>query len=153
TAGAVAADQTICSAGDPTAFTVTTAATGTALTYQWQSSTTDCSSGFSNIAGATGATYRSEEGRAGTKYYRRVVISTLNGIPCSANSNCITVTINNVTAGVVAADQTICSAGDPVAFTVTTAATGTALTYQWQSSTTDCSSGFSNIAGATGATY
>src|SRR5205085_1368292 len=146
TAGVVAADQTICSAGDPAAFTVTTAATGTALTYQWQSSTTSCAAGFTDIAGATSATYDVPAGLATTTYYRRVVTSTLNGIPCTATRNCLTVTIFNATAGVVAADQTLCNAGDPAAFTETVAATGSgALTYQWQSNTTGCGGVFTNI--------
>src|SRR5204862_6550839 len=123
------------------------------LTYQWQSSTTSCAAGFSDIAGATSTTYDPPAGLAVTTYYRRVVTSTLNGVTCTANSNCITVTVNSVTAGTVAADQTICNGGDPAAFTQTAAATGSgALTYQWQSSTTDCTTGFSNIAGATATT-
>jgi hypothetical protein len=155
TAGAVAADQTICSGGDPAAFTETTAATGNgALTYQWQSNTTGCGGTWTNIAGATSATYDAPSGLATTTYYRRVVTSTLGGVPCAANSNCITVTVNNVTPGTVAADQTICSGGDPAAFTQTAAATGAGtLTYQWQSSTTSCAAGFTDIAGATGTTY
>ncbi|HND86835.1 MAG TPA: choice-of-anchor E domain-containing protein, partial [Saprospiraceae bacterium] len=155
TAGVVGSDQTICSGGNPAAFTVTTAATGPGtLTYQWQSSTTSCSAGFADIAGATSATYDAPAGLTVTTYYRRIVTSTLNGVSCTATSNCITVTINNVTAGAVGTDQTICSGGNPAAFTVSTAATGSgALTYQWQSSTTSCSAGFADIAGATSATY
>ncbi|WP_143774438.1 Ig-like domain-containing protein, partial [Niastella vici] len=155
TAGVIAASQTICSGGDPAAFTVTTAATGSGpLTYQWQSSTTDCTNGFTDISGATSATYDAPTGFSVTTYYRRVATSTLSGVPCSATSNCLTVTVNNVTAGTIGTDQTICSGGDPAAFTVTTAATGAGtLSYQWQSSTTSCAAGFSNISGATSATY
>jgi hypothetical protein len=155
TGGTVGSDQTICSGGDPAAFTETVASTGSGvLTYQWQSSTTSCASGFSNIAGATSATYDPPSGLTVTTYYRRVTTSTLNAVPCTANSNCITVTINSVTGGTLSADQTICSGGDPAAFTETVASTGSGvLTYQWQSSTTSCASGFSNIAGATGTTY
>ncbi|WP_216823390.1 hypothetical protein, partial [Niastella vici] len=151
----IATDQTICSGGDPAAFTVTTAATGSgSLTYQWQSSTTSCAAGFSDISGATGSTYDAPGGLAATTFYRRIATSTLNGVPCTATSNCVTVTVNGVTAGTIGTDQTICSGGDPAAFTVTTAATGAgALTYQWQSSTTSCAAGFSNIVGATSATY
>jgi hypothetical protein len=154
TGGTVGSDQTICSGGDPAAFTETVASTGSgALTYQWQSSTTSCAAGFSNIGGATATTYDAPSGVAVTTFYRRVTTSTLNAVPCTANSNCITVTVNNVTGGTVAADQTICSGGDPAAFTQTVASTGTALTYQWQSSTTSCAAGFSDIGGATATTY
>jgi len=155
TGGTVAADQTVCSGGDPALFTQSVAATGTgALTYQWQSNTTSCVAAFTNIAGATLATYDAPSGLAVTTYYRRVTTSTLNAVACTANSNCITVTVNDVTGGTVGSDQTICSGGDPAVFTESVASTGSgALTYQWQSSTTSCAAGFSNIAGATGTTY
>src|SRR5207249_3803439 len=124
------------------------------LTYQWQSSTTNCTTGFLDIGGATGTSYNPPPGLLVTTYYRRVTISTLNTVACAANSNCVTVTVNNVTGGTVAADQTVCSGGDPAAFTQSLASTGSGtLTYQWQSSTTDCNTGFTNIGGATGVTY
>jgi hypothetical protein len=153
--GVIDSDQTICSGGDPDAFTVTVASTGSgALTYQWQSSTTDCITGFTDISGATDATYDAPDGLTDTTYYRRVITSTLNGIACTALSNCVTVLINNVSGGTVETDQTICFGGDPDVFTVPLAATGSgALTYQWQSSTTDCATGFTDISGATDATY
>ena len=151
----IANNQTICSGGNPAAFTNTTAATGTgALSYQWQSSTTSAAAGFSDIAGATSATYDAPSGLTTTTYYQVVIKSTLNGVPCSATSNVLTVTINNVSAGILSQTQTICSAGDAAAFTVTTAATGTgALSYQWQSSTTSNIAGFSDLLGATLSTY
>jgi hypothetical protein len=155
TGGTVGSDQTICQSGDPAAFTQSVASTGSgALTYQWQNSITDCSSNFNNIAGETGITYDPPPGLLTTNYYRRVTTSTLNGVPCTANSNCITVTVNNVSGGTVGSDQTICAGGDPAAFTESLASTGSgALTYQWQSSTTNCSGGFNDIGGATATTY
>jgi hypothetical protein len=155
TGGTIAADQTICSAGDPALLTQSVASTGSgALTYQWQSSTTGCGGAFSNIGGASAITYDPPAGLTVTTTYRRVTTSTLNAIPCTANSNCITVTINNVTGGTVGSDQTICSGGDPALFTESVASTGGGvLSYQWQSSTTGCGGAFSNIGGATSATY
>src|ERR1043166_6035230 len=153
TAGSVSADQTICSPFDPAAFTSVAATGSGVITYQWQSNTTGCGGVFTNIAGATSATYDAPV-IAVTTYYRRVATSTLNGVTCSANSNCITVTVNNLTAGSVSADQTLCSPFDPAAFTSTTAATGAGvITYQWQSNTTGCGGAFTDIAGATSATY
>jgi hypothetical protein len=153
--GTVDADQTICSGGDPEAFTINVAATGSGpLTYQWQSSTTDCATDFTDISGATDATYDVPSGLTDTTYYRRIVTSSLNGVPCTALSNCVTVLINNVSGGTVDADQTICSGGDPESFTINITATGSgALTYQWQSSTTDCATDFTDIPGATNATF
>jgi hypothetical protein len=91
TGGTVAGDQMICSGGDPAAFTEILASTGSALTYQWQGSTTDCSSGFTNINGEMGTTYDVPSGVMVTTYYRRMTTSTLNSVVCTANSNCVTV--------------------------------------------------------------
>jgi hypothetical protein len=150
TAGAVAGNQTICSGGDPAAFTAPTAATGTGtLTYQWQDSPDN--STFNDIGGAMAATY-DPGALTASRFYRRIATSTLNGVACSDISNVLAVTVNDVTASVLASDQTICSGDDPAAFTAPTAATGTgALTYQWQDSPDN--STFNDISGATAATY
>jgi hypothetical protein len=159
TGGQVTVSQTICSNGDPAAFTQTVASTGSGtLTYQWQSCTGSCVS-FTDIAGATGISYDPPAGLLVTTTYRRVTTSTFN--PCgisstnTANSNLVTVTVNNVTGGTITADQSIClDGGDPAAFAQSAASTGSGpLTYQWQSSTTSCAAGFSNIAGATASTH
>jgi hypothetical protein len=135
----VGTNQTVCSGGDPAAFTQSVASTGDGtLTYQWQVSNTDCTTGFTNIEGATNTTYDAPAGITSFTYYRRVTTSTLNGVVCTANSNCIIVIPNDVTGGTVGSDQIVCSGGDPAAFTVTIASTGSGnLTYQWQSTTED----------------
>jgi hypothetical protein len=150
TAGIIAGAQTICAGADPTAFTVTTPASGSTLTYQWQSGSDGIN--YSNISLATSSTYDPPAGITNTTYYRRIAISTLNSVPCSANSNDIIVTVNSVTPGVISGSQSVCPLSDPAAFTETTAATGTALTYQWQSSP-DGTTAWTNITGATLATY
>lgn len=151
-AGAIGDNQTICSGSDPTLLTVATAATGQGtITYQWEVSTTNNTTGYTNVDGATSATYDPPPATVQT-WYRRKVISTLNGISCEAYGNFIEIIINNVSAGTIAGDQTVCVGGNPVAFTVVSAATGSGtLTYQWQSSTDN--STFTNISGATAATY
>jgi hypothetical protein len=152
--GAIAGDQTLCSPFDPAAFTSTTAGTGSGtVTFKWQISTTGCAGTWSDIASATSATYDAPAVSVVTNF-RRVTISTLNGVVCSANSNCLTVTPNNVSSGSVAGDQKVCIGDDPAAFTSTTAGTGSGVvTYQWQSNTTGCSAAFTDIVGATSATY
>jgi PKD repeat protein len=148
--GAVAADQTICSGGDPAAFTSTTDGSGDGtITYQWQSSTDNVT--FTDITGATNATY--DEGvLTQTTYYKRITTSTLNSKACSAASNTITVTVNDVDAGIVAGDQTICNGDNPSAFTSTLAGSGDGtITYRWQSSADNIT--FTNISGATASTY
>lgn len=149
TAGVITPNQTICSGGDPTAFGGSWG-TGTSLTYQWQSSTDNIS--FTNMTGVTQPNYDVPAGLTQTTYYRRIATSTLYGVGCSATSNVATVTINNVSAGAISGDQTVCYNGDPVAFTQTAASTGTgALTYQWQASGDGVS--YTNLSGQTGQTY
>jgi len=151
--GAIGSDRTICSGGDPTAFTVTTAATGDGtLTYQWESSTTNSTTGYADIAGAISADYDPPALTTQT-WYRRKVTSTLNGFGCTATGNIVVVNINAIVAGTIAGDQTICGGGTPAAFTVASPATGSVTpTYQWQVSTDNIT--FTNvIPAATSATY
>ncbi|WP_188315810.1 Ig-like domain-containing protein, partial [Chitinophaga agrisoli] len=154
TAGAVAGNQDFCISGDPAAFTETGPATGGGgtYTYQWQSSVTSASTGFTDIGGATAAVYNAPV-LSQTTWYRRI---TRSGVCTDAISNVITVTINpTLTAGSIAASQSFCSSGDPAAFTVSTVPTGGtgSYTYQWQSSVTSASAGFTDISGATAAVY
>lgn len=153
TGGTVGSDEVLCG-NNPMAFTEIAASTGSGtLTYQWQSNTTGCGGTFTDIPGAISAIYDPPSGLTQTTYYRRVTTSTLNGVPCTAISNCITVTANSVTGGAIAGNRTVCNGGDPAAFTETAASTGTGLTYQWQSSTVSASGPWTDISGATGTTY
>jgi hypothetical protein len=157
TAGVIGvATQLICEETDPAAFTETTPASGSATpTHQWQVSTTSCSSGFTDLPGETGTSYDPPQGLTGnTYYYRRIDKSTVNGIECTAATNCVTLSISHINAGVITGNQTICSGGDPVVFGDTwgPGANG-AYIYWWQSSTTDCNSGFADISGSNGVRY
>ncbi|MFK7936082.1 MAG: SdrD B-like domain-containing protein, partial [Saprospiraceae bacterium] len=95
TASVIAGDQTICLGADPMAFTVNTSATGNGtLTYQWQNSTTDCTSGFNDINGATAEIY--DEGTVNaTTYYRLIVTNTNGSTVCRDTSNCLTITVED----------------------------------------------------------
>jgi gliding motility-associated-like protein/uncharacterized repeat protein (TIGR01451 family) len=151
--GAVSADQSFCVSGNPAPFTQIMAPTGGTgeYTYQWQSMIIGASGGYVDIPGATAAVYDAPP-LTQTTYYRRIVHSGA----CAVVSNVITVTVNPaLTAGAIAAPQTFCGSGNPAAFTVTAAPTGGTgtYTYQWQSSVTSATTGFTNIAGATGAAY
>lgn len=153
TGGTIAGDQTLCG-NNPAAFTEAIAATAAGtISYQWQSNTTGCGGIWANISGATAATYDAPAGVIVTTYYQRVTTSTLNSVVCTASSNCITVTANSITPGTISGNRTICSGGDPTAFTVTVAATGTNLSYQWQISTTTSAGPWSDILGETNPTY
>ena len=66
-------------------------------TYQWQSSTTSATTGFSNISGATGSTYTAT-GQAATTWYRVVVACLYDGAGGTAvNSTAVQVTQNPAT--------------------------------------------------------
>jgi PKD repeat protein len=146
--GSVSADQTICEATAPAAFTGVSPGGDGVFAYQWQNSTDGAS--FSDIPGANGATYTAPALSTDT-WYRRTVISTLNGTSCSQNTNSVKVTINHVDPGTVGSDQTICEGTAPVIFTGTVPTGDGVLTYQWQSSIDGVS--FTNITGATVSTY
>ncbi|AOW09626.1 hypothetical protein EM308_08985 [Flavobacterium gilvum] len=156
--GVIAGDQTLCTPFDPAAFTNTTpgsASDGGVITYQWQISTTGCNGTWSDISGATSATYDAGAVSVITNF-RRVTTATLNGVACSANSNCLTVTPNPITPGVIAGSQIGCTPFDAVAFTSTTPGSSTGvgvISYQWQMSTNGCEGTWANIVGATSATF
>lgn len=137
------ADAAICS-GQSTQLCVT--ATGTGITYQWQSATS-CAGPWTNIGGATSSCYTASP--ATTTSYRCVVTAT-GACAGSVNSNCATVTV--ATAVVITthpSDQTVCEGGN-ASFTAN--AGGTGLSYKWQIST-DGGATWNYISGATSSTY
>ncbi|NBW30877.1 MAG: hypothetical protein EBR35_06445, partial [Flavobacteriales bacterium] len=152
TAPTISASQNICAGNDPTVLTISSPATGTALTYQWQSSITSSSTGFTNISNQTGLSYDPPVLTVNT-WYKVIVTSTLNGLPCSANSNVVLISVYIFSPGSIGNNQTICTGGDPNPFTATPgSSTGTIiLTYQWQLSLDNIS--WSNILNATSTNY
>ncbi|MDB2346022.1 hypothetical protein N9V61_04305, partial [Flavobacteriaceae bacterium] len=141
----IGAVQTICVGEDPLPFSsisVPSSSTGS-LTYQWQSRTG--TSTFSDITGATSLVYDPTSLSATTEF-RRLAVSTLNGISCSEPSNVVTVTVDSspTISGTLTSDQpsnTVCS-GDPgmIVFTVNSAAASSTVFFinnsQVQSGTT-----------------
>ena len=96
TGGTIASNQTICSTKIPAAFTSITYATssgGTAINYQWESSTDNFATPGVAIASANSVTY-SPGSLTATTYYRRKATSIVNLVSCSAYSNILTITIN-----------------------------------------------------------
>ncbi|MEI7724996.1 MAG: hypothetical protein WCK09_07810, partial [Bacteroidota bacterium] len=94
-AGAIAGDQTICSQGDPVAFTSTTPGTGDGtISYLWEKAVSPFSS-WSVISGATNATYDPPSGLTATTRYHRITKSSLNGTDCYSPATApVTVTVN-----------------------------------------------------------
>ena len=123
-------------------------ATGTGLTYQWQTSPV-CGGPWSFIPGATTSCLTVTG--VSTASYRCMVTGTACGN--TVTTNCATLTvINPVAITSQPSNAQLCS-GSNTNFSVT--ATGTGLIYQWQVNT---GSGFGNVAngavpGITGAAY
>jgi hypothetical protein len=129
--------QTLC-VGSNATFTVTGA--GSALTYQWQSSPDGVS--YTNIAGATSASYTANNittALNNTRY--RVIVS--GTCPPAATSSAATLTvIAPVTVTNNPANVTICETGN---LSLSVAGTSTqAIIYQWQVSTNGGTS-FTNV--------
>jgi len=142
-------NQTVCSGTNAT-FSIVSSSTGSSsLTYQWQVSTNGGTS-FNNITSATSSTYTvTSPGDESDNYEYRCNVSSASCAAFSSTAGILRV--NGVTTATVS-DQVVCSGTDAV-FTVYLTKTGTAsLTYQWKRST-DYGSTFSDISGATTASY
>lgn len=130
-----------------TATSLSFTASGTNLTYQWYSNTTNSTSGGTLITNATGTTYTPPVNVAGTKYYYAVITS--SGQACAgATTSAAAVTVTpQAVAGTVSANQTICKGS-----TATLSLTGYTGSIQWQQSANG-TSGWAAISGATSANY
>ncbi|WP_338225869.1 beta strand repeat-containing protein [Algoriphagus confluentis] len=155
TAGSIATNQTICNGGDPLAFTSTVAGSGSGtITYRWESSVSPFAS-WTPVSGASLATYDAPSGLTATTRFRRIAISTLNGVACeSVPTAPVEVTVSTVpTPGSIASNQAICEGEDPTAFTSPDNGTGSgSLFYVWESSVSPFTT-WTEISGANLATY
>jgi len=155
TAGTIAADQTICYNTTPATISSGSAGTGDGtISYRWQSSTTSAVAGFSDNGTVTASF--SPGALTQDTWYKRYTVSTLNGVACeSAETSVIKITVQATPgAGSIGSDQTICYNTAPSGLTSSSNGTGTGtISYVWEISTTNASSGFSTIGGATTSTY
>jgi hypothetical protein len=133
--------QAVCQGGTVT-FTV--AATG-ATSYLWQKST-DGGVNWFNIAGATGTSYTIVNVQlSDAAQYRCTTFGQCN----LTNSNAAVLTVNTIPAITAQPQSTTACVGGSASFSVT--ATGTALTYLWQSAAT-CAGPWTNVPGGTSST-
>ncbi len=142
------APQAVCT---PQPATFSVAAIGTGLTYQWQIST-PANPTFTNIAGATNATYTTGAttfSMNGNRYRVNILSTCSPTVPLISDTALLT--INNPSIAQQPQLQSGC-AGDSYTFSVT-ATSAAILSYQWQSSTNGLPGTFTNIAGATANTY
>ncbi|MCU1257635.1 MAG: hypothetical protein JWO80_520, partial [Bryobacterales bacterium] len=134
--------------GQTATFTVT--ASGSGLSYQWQSKP-GTSSKFANISGATSAGYTTPPAGAadnGTQFL--CIVSNTAG---STTSTAATLTVTSqLQPPTITQNPSNAAVSVGKAATFTVSASGSALTYQWQSKP-GTSSIFANIQGATSASY
>ncbi len=159
TTGTIGSDQTICNNTTPVSLTSSTSGTGSGtIAYQWQSSTTSSSTGFSDISGQTASTY-APSALTTTTWYKRLTNSTLNGVTCTSSTGpVVQITVQGVvSAGSIGTDQTVCYNTTPASLTSvspgTEATSSGTITYTWEKSTISSSSGFSTIPSMTSSTY
>lgn len=139
-------NTSVCTGGNAT-FNIT--ATGTSLTYQWQLST-DGGTTYNNIGGATSSSYTVTGATAGMNGNRyRCIVTGVCAPATATSSGAILTVVASLSITTQPADVTAC-VGSNASFTV--AATGSGINYQWQEST-DGGTTWSNIGGATSATY
>jgi hypothetical protein len=152
--GTIAGNANLCQGQTPAGFTVSVAESGGngagTYTYQWQSSTTT-GGPYTNISGATSATYSAPAPVVTTYYVRKVSSGS-----CTVIGNELKVTVTpTLSPGAVGSNQTLCSPGNPAGFTEVSAASGGngagTYSYQWQDSVSTVP--FVSIGGANGTTY
>ena len=135
--GEIAADQTICSGGDPAAFTSPSGASGETgtLEYKWQYSETDSPYDWENIDNSNSDTYDPGTINTNTWYRRLARVNCSTDWTSAASSNVLHVTVNSLLPVSVSiassdADNTICN-GDEVTFTASPTNGGSSPSYQW----------------------
>ena len=129
--------------------TITTAATGTGISYQWQVST-DGGITWNNVTGATTATLSISNLTASMNNYKYRVLVSSSACPGTVTSAAALLTVGNT--AVINTQPTSITVCENTNATFSVNASGSGLTYQWQVSN-DGGTTFINIAGATENTY
>lgn len=149
----IANSQVICSGTAPAQLASNTVAlggtSGVTYTYKWQSSTD--STTWSDIASTNSTSYQPPTLSANTWYRWAATGSAGTGCAGTWFSQKARITIaTTVGNNTISIDS--CLGGGTITGSTPTGGTGS-FTYQWQSSTTNSSSGFSNIVGAVSQNY
>jgi hypothetical protein len=138
-------------AGQTATFSTTASGGTTPYSYQWQVSTNSGVS-FSNISGATSSSYTTGIlTTAANGYEYKVIVTDSASTPTQVTSTAATLTVNSALSTTAPANVTA-YVGQTANFSTTASGGTTPYSYQWQLSTDDGSS-FSNISGATSASY
>ncbi|MBX2870912.1 MAG: DUF11 domain-containing protein [Saprospiraceae bacterium] len=139
-------DDTICEGGTSSLSVSITGGAGD-VTYQWQISTDGTN--FSDITGATNATYTTEALTA-TTYYQVLVEASASGCEAATSAIATITVIEDLAITAQPIDDEICEGGTATVAVTVSGGAGT-ITYQWQSSTDGTN--FSDITGANNDTY
>jgi hypothetical protein len=149
----VSSAQTICSGTVPNTLTSTGTTypqSGTSYTYTWQSSTDN--STFTDIASSNSTSY--SPGALSQSTYYRIKMSLSSGSSCSGTyyTSSVLITVATAITNNTVSLADACTGGTQITGSTPTGGTGS-YTYQWQSSTTSSSSGFSDVVNATSQSY
>jgi hypothetical protein len=150
-AGSIGTNQTVCNGESAANLTSSQDGTGGGtISYRWEKSTTDASSGFSIIAGQSSSelTGTSIQNLTQNSWYRRITISTQNSKSCAGSpTSVVAIVVQPIpNAGSIATNQTVCNGETPQALSNNEDGSGSGtISYRWERSTTNSSSGFSNI--------
>jgi PKD repeat protein len=149
--GTIAGTQTSCYNSTPNSFTSVSSASGsgTNYNYQWQMSTNGTT--FTDISGATGATYQSS-GLTVNTWFRRAVTTDLGCGPVFSNEIKVTL-YDEIVAGNISGVQSICYNTTPTSLYGVSNPTGGdgTFTHRWESSINGSS--WFTIIGANGTSY
>jgi hypothetical protein len=150
----IGSDQTICTGSSAATLVGSTPSggNGTSFSYGWEFATAAASGPYTNISGATLINYDPITVPT-SRWIRRRVSS---GVCPISVSNPIRIDLQPVIANnVISSNHSICT-GSPVQTlngNSPTGGNGSTYTFQWQSSITSGSAGFSNVVGETNPTY
>ncbi len=135
----------------PQTATFNVAATGTGLTYQWQMALAATPTVFTDISGATNASYTTGASvlSMNGNLYRVSILSTCGAGVATVSSAALLTVTNPVSITLQPINLSGCI-GDNYTFNSTATSPGNNITYQWQSSATGAAGSFTNIPGATG---
>ena len=128
----------------PTSLTVSSTTSSSTvsgtLTFQWQKSSDETN--FTDISGATGATYLPTVTQTGTTYFKRLTKLTNGSVICEEESTVGSVTVYDLNPGSINGDQSLCN--DHLASDITSIGSvdgnvsppdaGNPVTYTWESS-------------------
>ena len=147
--GVLTSDQTVCEGETPETLTVAGDSTFSDQVISWFSSPDGVV--FTDL-GVTTASYSPSALTETTFYKRRITRESFGSISCFEETNTVEVTLNNVTAGTISGDQSVCEGTQPEALVGVNPVGGTGdLAFQWFSSPDNVA--YAEVAGATEANY